>query len=722
MEYANAYPCFYGLLGGGATKVNGNYEETIKNGSSWHIANRKSGAFTYFVDPPVFQFVIVIPQGYFQSTDELYVLDAEFVEFIKQKGLGQYYINKGGGTEWFLQSCPISYLELRKEFLAQKGIPILAVIENDPFPIYDLNMELKKADEEEQNRIAHAKEISWITMFMRIFFPVGELRSNQWELWQKFVKITESSSYYAGIVQWPTGTGKTIGMIILLFLSFMSYKKQGKIFRGLLITHKNDILDTLMKKIKLLEKFGITVLDGSNAKFSSLTIPADKDILVIATHASLTEEAQMLKLPPITHLHYDEVHRITGSKFFDLIKKFKNYWKTQFLTGTSATPLTSSIEQRNRLAELFGEPTILLHQVTVEDAVAKGWIAQPRFHTNVINKGLSEDDLVTQYVHLIGMSIIEKMNSGKWQDGKILAFLPNRSLVRKAFEISKKKLTHCDLFTAVENGENDESWHPNFITAVVNNRPKILFACQRYREGSDIANLEMTCVLMGEEMAAYILLQIIGRALRADYAGKEGWCIILRPSEEHITPEQVFENIMLNIIDSLGKNENSISRETVKKLVEAFIGKVNIKGKCLDIEETVDRVQAMSVRRQYQQGIPFHKLQDICQEKQILTRKAYEQIMLPLSYPELSFVCKNTEKSPWFLFNKLRGGERYSLNELAKRIKDANLRKLDEYKEKYLVMKLPSWDEILEGFCSDTFGEKLSSAYEAVLFPLRGRR
>jgi len=628
MEYSNGYPCLYGMKGGGATKVNDNYEETIKNGSSWHIGNRKSGALTYFVETPFFNYVIVIPKDYFNSEDQLYVLDAEFVEFIKQKGLGQYYINKGGGTEWFLQSCPFSYLELRKEFLGQKGIPILAVIENDPFPIYDLNADQKKADEGEQLKIALAKDISWITMFMRVFFPVGELRSNQWELWQKFAKIVEDSSYYSGIIQWPTGTGKTIGMIILLFLSFMTYKKQGKIFCGLLITHKNDILDTLMKKINLLEKFGITVLDGSNAQFSSLVIPTDRHILVIATHASLTEEAQMLKLPPITHLHYDEVHRITGNELFELIKKFLPLWKTQFLTGTSATPLTSSAEQRNKLAELFGKPTIFLHQVTVEDAVAKKWIAQPRFIPYVLTKGLTQEVRITKFLQAICKTVDDKNVCGKWNDGKIIAYLPTREDVRKAADLAKKELPNYKVYVAVEDATG--SWHSGFVNSPVSSMPQILFACERYREGSDIPNLEMTCVLMGNTMATYILVQIAGRALRTDYEGKEGWCMIMRPSDEGITAEEIFDHILLDIWDCLGKQEGVLKKEYIEKFVRTFMGpliKVGTSSETLTILETVYRLQAMFIRRAINGRSPKEKyniLKNINKDMRINSKEEYE--------------------------------------------------------------------------------------------------
>jgi hypothetical protein len=120
MEYARGHPCLYGLHGEMAIQTERGWVEVVKNGSTWHIGNRKSGAITYFPVKPQFLFVIVLDKNAFISPAELYTLDAQFVEFLKEKSLGSYYIEKEGGKEWFYRDCPIPYLTLRLEFLQQK--------------------------------------------------------------------------------------------------------------------------------------------------------------------------------------------------------------------------------------------------------------------------------------------------------------------------------------------------------------------------------------------------------------------------------------------------------------------------------------------------------------------------------------------------------------------------------------------------------------------------
>jgi hypothetical protein len=280
------------MEGGGAIKVNGSYIETEKNGSSWHIANRKSAAITYFPNKPKYTYVLVLDPNSFKNEDELYALDAGFVEFVKAKGLGEYYINEGGGTEWFLKSCPISYLELRKEFLQYNGISIIAIIENDPYPIHDLNEEDKKVDEEEQRKIRKTKQLTSTSFekFCSIFLPGKLPRRIQIELWYRFKKICDSPGDidYRGIVQWPTGTGKTIAMLMLIVLVAERCKRRKIHYRGLIISPKNDIFNTISGDFKKLSEFGIKICDGSNEKFSTLYVPRDEHVLVMACHQALT--------------------------------------------------------------------------------------------------------------------------------------------------------------------------------------------------------------------------------------------------------------------------------------------------------------------------------------------------------------------------------------------------------------------------------------------------
>ena len=93
------------------------------------------------------------------------------------------------------------------------------------------------------------------------------------------------------------------------------------------------------------------VYEGHNGKLSSLTLPNDKSIILTATHASFTQKDIFDKLPEFDHVHYDEVHRITGKEFTENLLNWLPKWGTQYLTGTSATPFTSYSEQQQQITD-----------------------------------------------------------------------------------------------------------------------------------------------------------------------------------------------------------------------------------------------------------------------------------------------------------------------------------------------------------------------------------
>jgi hypothetical protein len=109
------------------------------------------------------------------------------------------------------------------------------------------------------------------------------------------------------------------------------------------------------------------------------------------------------------------------------------------------------------------------------------------------------------------------------------------------------------------------------IKAPADGSLRILFACQRFREGSDVKGLEMTCALVGNTTAVYILLQICGRALRLDFEGKEGWCLIVRPSEQGTTEEDVLASIILDIFEFLGDSNKKREIKEIEPLIKTFL-------------------------------------------------------------------------------------------------------------------------------------------------------
>jgi superfamily II DNA or RNA helicase len=380
--------------------------------------------------------------------------------------------------------------------------------------------------------------------FLRVFLPGKLPRRVQIELWNVFQKIcaTPERLMYRAIVQWPTGVGKTIATLMLIVIASERCKRRGEFYRGLFVSPKNDILDTISKDFNRLSEFGIAVYDGSHGKMSSLTIPTNCHILISACQASLINEKGMRRLPHMTHVHYDEVHRITGDLYFQLLKEMLVKWQTEILTGTSATPKTCSRSQHEKLAELFGDPYTLLHKCDVDEAVKEGWIAKPRYLVSVTPKNDDRTAELDAYLTSMNTAIQKRKTQGLWSGGKVISF------TAESVEDAIYCATHAKEFIPgaevyVANGDRTDD---AFIKAPADGMIRILFACQRFREGSDVKGLEMTCALVGNTTAVYILLQMCGRALRLDYEGKEGWCLIVRPSEAGTTKEDVLDSISIS--------------------------------------------------------------------------------------------------------------------------------------------------------------------------------
>lgn len=535
----------------------------------------------------------------------------------------------GGPSEWFDTTLRevSAFIQVQTWFIRQIT----------PLEIEDIRVHSeKKTPLDEYHEFLTEREIvlqqslpqeSLKDKFFDIFLPGGIPRRNQLEVWDQFEDICKRGEPYKGIVQWITGAGKTFAMIIMFVLAAEYNKQRGKIFRGLLIAPKNDIFDTIIKHIRQLSSFGIQVCEGHNARLSLLDIPKDNPVLVTATHASLTEQDAWNKLPPMTMIHYDEVHRITGEEFYGLLMTKIAEWGVTYLTGTSATPKTCSPSQHKKINGIFGNPIPILHCCDVDEAITEGWIAPPRFGVNVIPNSLERAECIEAFLGVVKSSIDHKKGKNLWRGGKIIVYLPSISDVCNAVFQAKIKGGWV-VYSAVDEAMcaySDEE----FVGADTDGTPRILFACERYREGSDIKGLEMTCILMGNTISANILIQIAGRALRNDYIGKEGWCIIVRPSEPGTTEDDILDSIVLQIMEFLG-DDNSIttSAKKIRKVVERFFGDVAISGKVYDIEETIQRIQSLYVRKAFERSESKEKydlIRSINCEMGIRSKIAYEQ-------------------------------------------------------------------------------------------------
>ena len=504
--------------------------------------------------------------------------------------------------------------------------------------------------------------------FKHMLKPGQAPRRIQSELFQAFWEKTAILETYKGIVQWPTAVGKTIGMLSLFYISFLRRSSQGKIWRGLLIAPQNDILNTIIEHIKKMEKWGIVVISGHDAQFTDAmrNCPTDKHVLIMTTHASLTDRKKCDMLPEIHHCHYDEVQQSTGLQFFGLLME----WIPTFtyFTGTSATPKTCNSEQHVRLHQLFGTPLSILHKCEMDEAVRECWIAQPKIIANIVEFGTR----IQEFVGIIAQSIAQKRADGKWKKncGKVMVYLDTIADVQNAVRCALHHFGRtAKIYMAVKRANEHEHEHEHeavyesdiivdgagsdkqFIEDAANDLPCILFACQRYRQGSDIFGIEMTMVLFNATVAANVLLQILGRGLRKDpeYDNKEGWCVIVktRGQNDADAPEDVLANILLefaNFIMNTSGSADANGKQKIREFIMQFLVPLRLdSGKDYPIEETIERMQCMYLRKEFASGNKC--LRDYCNEKGIDSsfeyaelRKKENEISLPSEIP-----CRQNE-------------------------------------------------------------------------------
>lgn len=490
-----------------------------------------------------------------------------------------------------------------KEWFSLAFDDVQAFMTSQPWFIRQLSIHETKVMKEKPRTDTSAKD------FFEVFLGENKPRPHQLALWE-----TCKDSIKSGVVQWPTGSGKTLATIMLVYLKYLKCKSS---YRGLVLAPQNNILDTVASHYRLLKRFGIHVIETHHGRLSKVPIPGDVPILVLATHQSLTSEAGWDMLPAMTHIHYDEVHNIGGQHFYAQLKQKLEAWQP-LLTGTSATPLTCNPDQNKKVADLFGNPLNLLSKCDIGYAVEQGWIAKPRFSV-----GIMSGNQVEAAVEMLESSIERKRVAGNWKGGKVIIYFPTQAEVRDAVRLAKERLSGYVIYAAVDSCDADDD--VEFVKAPADGTPRVLFACEKYREGSDIHGLEMTVVRMGQSMAANVIIQIAGRALRADYAGKEGWCVILKEDDGTMTTDEVLDQIVQETMVFLGKDGSS--QDQVRSVMRQYFGDIRINGKLYDINETIDRIQSLYERKAFERATPKERYERVRRRNQALglrNRQEYE--------------------------------------------------------------------------------------------------
>jgi len=362
----------------------------------------------------------------------------------------------------------------------------------------------------------------------------NQLRCCQEELYGFMSNDDNLTNGIKGIIKWPTGTGKRIGIIICILLTYLFYKKQNKIFRAVIVSHRNDIFSGKAKEeYEQLKLMGILVLDGTEGKFRKLHIPQNESYVLIVTHQALTTsnaEITHFEKLVIDMLIYDEVQRITGETLSKLIiKKMPKY-----LIGTSATPATRN--NKSVLYKLFGYPINYISELSCQDAINKKYINDFKItYYEVKDSPDKYDDIKNIYLK----EKQKRINENQWFTRKIIMYAPT-SNAEKTKLYNKMKELDSEVFDANADASSFEKSN--------NGNVQLLVACQKYTEGSDIPGIEMEIVIIEGSIEPHILAQIKGRGDRMDYLNQINNLIVIK-----IIKERDIEDFKKKLIEDISE-------------------------------------------------------------------------------------------------------------------------------------------------------------------------
>lgn len=384
----------------------------------------------------------------------------------------------------------------------------------------DKKIPFEENDEEKEKMITrYFKEpLSFIKRM--ILNGDSHLRLIQSELWDELNEKPDEINGINGIIQWPTGTGKRIAIIMIVIVLYLHYKNKGKIFRCVIAANRNDIFQgDAWIEYQLIQHIGLKVYEGKEGKLSKLKdIKDNESFLLVTTHQSLVKKNkgndeidEIDELTPyfkeniskfkINCMIYDETQNITSSKMYEYLMNNK----PDHLIGISATPSTDDKDQNHKLHKLFNKKFI--SKCSYETAIKENWINDCNYHIYGYDKNDQPIDKITK---IIDRQIRLRIDKDIWKRKKFIIWIPETNEKKEEYIKYIKENTNWTVFTDI----NDKEFKRCNTTDI----PWCLVLCQKGREGYDQKDIEFGVSIGNSSCHLYIQEQ--GRSQRRDYDGK----------------------------------------------------------------------------------------------------------------------------------------------------------------------------------------------------------
>ena len=387
----------------------------------------------------------------------------------------------------------------------------------------------------------------------------GECRSIQVELYNLVNTIfreTEPDKFRGGLdrlkrclIKWPTGTGKRVGILIMIVL-FYNYFKNIKInkktskFRIGIISKQNNIFaNKAIKDYNKLKLLGIDVIDATNGTIrkQKQNITHTNHAVFITTHNACTTTYKdndiNLQELDIDLLIYDEVHNITGTKFMENINDIP------YIIGFSAFPNTDNLEQNQKMIAIFKNN--ILSELSYTESIYNKWINPYEYHIYLF----SEEDKVCNEIKYV---IEKRKRNNMWKTRKLIIWVPEDKETKNKWY--QYLIDNCKEWIIYKDNRREQFENDTKIGI------KCLVCCRKCTEGYDGTGIEFGVNIGCSQINSFIQRQ--GRSQRPDYDGQLSEFLIFIDGENASIKLDKIDKIEKGLAINMGTNEHIYKHTT----------------------------------------------------------------------------------------------------------------------------------------------------------------
>lgn len=345
----------------------------------------------------------------------------------------------------------------------------------------------------------------------------------------------------AGILQMPTGSGKTLTAVYFLLteMTARGYQIIWLAHRSMLIEQAANVFYKFAPLVKKNtdftppKKFNMICVSSDHCKSSLIS---RKDNLVVSMVPSLYYNKRRLRsiLQNKVIIVVDEAHHTVAPSYREIIDTIRKIRPDAKLLGLTATPIRGTEKETKTLWKLY-ESDRPIFELTMNQLISSGTLAKPvpkTIETNVDIETIIDDKEIAhiQRMHELPESLVDKIARTNVRNDIIVdEYVNNAKFYGKTIIFALNGI-HCmaldDAFKARGIKSGFVYTHNKDNAATIerfrdNNHPEhidVLININMLTEGSDIPDIQ-TVFLTRPTSSDVLLMQMVGRGMRGIDAG-----------------------------------------------------------------------------------------------------------------------------------------------------------------------------------------------------------